>query len=334
MENKWLCDEFNISYPHDWQRPAKTEEWTWEYLNSSPHRSKFIEFISFPWATLIDLLGRKQDSHANILIFDLNKIPPKKKLIRATVCQHVNVKEIIHLLKKIKITDIFWSHKVKNQNYIDGIRIHPYVLYPYAYFEKSKNLSIENVDADYIFSFIGAYDEGCYLSNARKRIFEFNKMENSLIIRRENWHFEHEVYKLQINKVDIKSEEINTKQKFLNEYIDSLTKTVFILCPSGSGANTIRYWEAIAFGRVPILLSDTWDQPEINIIYSGLSVLEENLEEFLFEIQSQEKIKILKSYENIIFNCKKNKEIHPSKWLEIIFDKFYSNQNIINIVKS
>jgi predicted transcriptional regulator len=38
-----------------------------------------------------------------------------------------------------------------------------------------------------------------------------------------------------------------------------MQETVFCLCPSGSGPNSIRLWEAIEFGCVPVILSDTLD---------------------------------------------------------------------------
>jgi len=332
MEKKWIIDGFNISYPYDWQRPAKTEEWTWEYLNASHHQSNFIEFVSFPWATLIDLIARKQDIRANVLLVELNKIPPKKKLIRATICQHINLKEIIHLFKKIKITDIFWPHKVKGEDFIDGIRVHSYVLYPYAYFEREEIVSGSIIESDYLVSFIGAYDKGCYLSNIREQIFKFNKIESSLIIRREKWHFEVDVYQCQINNSSVDSDVIFTQKFMLNEYIDSLSKTAFVLCPSGAGPNTIRYWEAIAFGRVPVLLSDSWDPPNINIISDGLNLPEALLGNFLNEIQEQEKIKVMSCYKDLIFHCEKNKVIQPNEWLKNIFDNFYSNQNLKKIV--
>ncbi len=332
MEKKWISDGFNISYPYDWQRPAKTEEWTWEYLDKSRHQSNFIEFVSFPWATLIDLIARKQDLRVNNLLDQLNNIPPKKKLIRATVCQHINLKEITYLLKKIKITDVFWPHKIEGEDVIDGIRVHPYVLYPYAYFERDEIVPGSVLESDYLVSFVGAYDERCYLSNIRERIFKFNQTKNSLIIRRKNWHFEVDVYHCQINNSIVDSTTLSKQKNMLNEYIESLSKTAFVLCPSGAGPNTIRYWEAIAFGRVPVLLSDTWDPPNLNIISAGLKLPEALLENFLNEIQEQEKTKVMSCYKELILHCEKNKVIQPSEWLKSIFDNFYSNINLKKIV--
>ena len=44
-------------------------------------------------------------------------------------------------------------------------------------------------------------------------------------------------------------------------YIDRLRRSVFCLCPSGTGPNTIRLWEAIGSGAIPVIISDTFRPP-------------------------------------------------------------------------
>ena len=41
-----------------------------------------------------------------------------------------------------------------------------------------------------------------------------------------------------------------------------LLKSKFTLCPSGSGPNSIRFWEALGAGSIPVLLADTLELPE------------------------------------------------------------------------
>jgi hypothetical protein len=41
-----------------------------------------------------------------------------------------------------------------------------------------------------------------------------------------------------------------------------MEETVYCLCPSGSGPNSIRLWEAIEFGCVPVLLSSKLELPQ------------------------------------------------------------------------
>ena len=44
-----------------------------------------------------------------------------------------------------------------------------------------------------------------------------------------------------------------------------LLGSIYCLCPSGSGPNSIRFWEALAVGSIPILLSDTLDLPKYDV---------------------------------------------------------------------
>ena len=74
------------------------------------------------------------------------------------------------------------------------------------------------------------------------------------------WHFAGIVYGGKQNKdgelnIDAKYTE-NTKK-----YNELLLESRYTLCPSGSGPNSIRFWEALGAGSIPILLADTLDLP-------------------------------------------------------------------------
>jgi hypothetical protein len=45
------------------------------------------------------------------------------------------------------------------------------------------------------------------------------------------------------------------------EFQDSLRNSTFSLCPSGSGPNSIRLWESIGAGSIPVILADTYAPP-------------------------------------------------------------------------
>lgn len=56
--------------------------------------------------------------------------------------------------------------------------------------------------------------------------------------------------------------DINDMDARLSKRIDeSLGEGVFTLCPFGGGPNSIRLWESIAAGSIPIVLADTWALP-------------------------------------------------------------------------
>lgn len=44
-------------------------------------------------------------------------------------------------------------------------------------------------------------------------------------------------------------------------YVDVLGRSKFVLCPRGAGTSSIRLFEALAAGRVPVVISDEWVPP-------------------------------------------------------------------------
>jgi hypothetical protein len=55
-------------------------------------------------------------------------------------------------------------------------------------------------------------------------------------------------------------------------YAQLLGQSRFILCPRGIGASSIRMFEAMSFGRVPVIISDAW-QPSPGIPWQEFSIV-------------------------------------------------------------
>jgi len=56
-------------------------------------------------------------------------------------------------------------------------------------------------------------------------------------------------------------------------YITSLADSMTVLCPRGSGQNSIRFFEVLSMGRIPILVSDTCSLPfEDEIDYASFTL--------------------------------------------------------------
>ena len=54
------------------------------------------------------------------------------------------------------------------------------------------------------------------------------------------------------------------------------------MCPSGSGPNSIRLWESIAYGAIPVVLSDTYLPPgDLDLWESAVVVCPEKADEIL-----------------------------------------------------
>jgi len=271
IATNWEKTRNILVFDSEWQLPAKTELWAYVSLREQLPNSPFIEMVCFPWATLIDSLRKNQLERGNKLYEALQNAPPKKTLKRATVCQHIYALDMIPWFKKLKVTDLFWSHATKLEHEIEGIKIHPFPLYPYAYASNSSHKFKPLGERKYAYSFIGAYDPECYLTNIRESIFDLPKNEVSLIQKTSSWHFEELVYKKQISGIDLDNhflKEMNNKEAF---YTDVMSESIYSLCPSGSGTNTIRFWESLMFGCVPVVLSDQWRPPSFlndkNIVF-------------------------------------------------------------------
>ena len=60
-----------------------------------------------------------------------------------------------------------------------------------------------------------------------------------------------------LDDLDYKAKVETQKQKF----VELMGQTKFVLCPRGVGASSIRLFETLAAGRVPVIISDEWVAP-------------------------------------------------------------------------
>ena len=260
--NGWLRHDGIIAYPHGWQTPAKTEQWAYELLLGDVELDPFVQMVCFPWASLVDFLRQGRTDKAERYLNALEIAPPKMGLRRATVCQHIYALELLPFFKKLGITDIYWSHKVLGQNTVEGIALHPFPLYPVMHYRRNGGRVLKPLSRrKYLYSFVGSYQPGLYLSSVREWMFELPQHERAIILKRDEWHFEGDVYRQQVADMTPDEAELRSKKLWEQQYISILEDTVFCPCPSGSGPNSIRLWEAIAFGCIPMLFSEGLDLP-------------------------------------------------------------------------
>merc|ERR1711871_289367 len=128
-------------------------------------------------------------------------------------------------------------------------------------------------------------------SNLRELLLKMNHDEKeSVIIDTGNWHFDLVVYnKLQNNKGELnEDDEFKFKTRRYNEVMND---SKYTLCPSGSGPNSIRLWEALAVGSIPIVLSDNLDLPNHELMYDSILKIREsdlyNIERILRNIPKE-----------------------------------------------
>lgn len=244
-----LFNEYKLYYYNfDWQIPVITEQRIYDLFT---YQKKIpLNYFAFPWATLIDqYLYEKKYALYNLLI---NFKVSENECF--TVMQHIHFRKFLKLVKKINITHVFTPHVMRNDYLIEkefNIKIIPLSLFPV---QCKTYQPISRFDQrKYLASFIGNHTDKHYMTDIRVKIFDEFKYNDCFIHRNNEWYYQSIVYK--------------KKQEFdkLNDenYKSNLEATKFTLCPSGSGPNSIRMWEAMSFGSIPVILSDELVLPDI-----------------------------------------------------------------------
>ena len=246
-------ETLNKNYKLFWQYPVITEE---TFYNQNKNDENYI---GLPWATIID---KRYDLNVILKI-----IKPYININKNyyTCCQHIYFRNLIELFKLLNIKTIYSPHKIINEDKINEIFIKSCPLYAANIEDIHRNQLFQNIDVltihrNYLYSFQGAYDKQCYLTDIREKIFTMKHPENCYIKNIGLWHYNNIVYTHKQNN-NKELNENNTHINNTNEYNKLLLESRFSLCPSGSGPNSIRLWESLAIGSIPILLADTLDLP-------------------------------------------------------------------------
>lgn len=236
-----------------WQYPVITEE---EFYNQN---KKKPNYFGFPWATIID----KRINTNDIFKYLINKV--NKNVKYYTCCQHIYFRKLIPLFKVLGIYIVYTPHKIIGENEVNGVKLLPCPLYAVNYEDDTRNMEFKNIDfltctRKYLYSFMGGVQSG-YLTNIRNNIFNMkHDNQSSIVINTGNWHFNSSVYSTKQNHnkdTNIDMNHIDRTKKYNELLLDS----TFSLCPSGSGPNSIRFWESLACGSIPVLLADTLELP-------------------------------------------------------------------------
>jgi hypothetical protein len=258
--NGWSRYGNVVYYNKHWQKPANTEQTAFNYVLKSA-RSKPIQFLCFPWATLIDLKNNNKYSDLlKELEYALLNLPPTFGLERVTFCQHIFSIDLFPLFRKLQIKHVFWSHKTRGQNEHNKITISPLPLVPVQFFSKYKTNDLNWHERKYLFNFLGSYDPKHYLNKTRMWIFKhLANDKRGYVVDKGLWHFQNMVYKEQIAGIKESNAERKIRDADEKDYVFALENSKFTLCPSGTGPNSIRFWEALEFGSIPVLISEQLD---------------------------------------------------------------------------
>lgn len=267
-----------------WQYPVITEKYTLEKIASLTLEN--IIYVGIPYATLIDkkLTPIKEIASIALHIQQLKKQNPSYKII--TACQHIHYPKLLDIFTLFQIDDLYISHKQSTINKLSKINLHGLPLYPVNIFDHTRQSGLQKYSQrKYLFSFIGAYMKH-YLHPIRKHILEWKSSNNYFIEDTNIWHFEKDVYQHQVLGKPVAQEYIEKSLEQQNKYNEILSNSEFSLCPIGAGPNTIRLWESICIGSIPIIIADEFDIRE---------TLPDSLKNLKFYIQLSYSSKHLKS---------------------------------------
>jgi len=248
------------AFDQEWQYPAITEQHAFHQIRDTVTVPSGIAYVAYPWATLIDKLqGRAKTADAYLETFRQFCHSLPRHLPKVTVCQHILMRNYMHLFEEAGIEDVFWAHATHADvaaQATANIRIHAFPLYPV---QVTQALPDTDAVRPYLFSFIGAKSNKWYMTDVRAWIIdELAADPRGLVIGRDSWHYNKVVYDHQIHSRLKEGEDASAlvDQSASEEFTSSLSKSVFSLCPSGSGPNSIRLWESIGAGSIPVILSD------------------------------------------------------------------------------
>lgn len=323
-----------------WQKPAQTEMQAFEDLKSAYFISSSANniYIGFPWANLIDGLcfgWKNVGLYLNALkqISNMIEGTHNKKSV-FTTCQHVWAfrKEFYKYFELLKIDKIFWSHAPSNRLNLNASPKHPF------YNEKDVQIFLDkfNVSTHPLFSvqcnntitedeffnplkkhlasFTGMIANDFMLNDDRIKIHEAYSSEDSFFIRDSGkWFYENNVYG-------------NQTKTPRNDFLDILKNSFFSLCPSGTGPNSIRLWESINAGSIPVFFSsrpelveiDSCDWRDCTISIEDYQSIE-NLPRFLKGIS----VKDIKRKQEALFQVSSELTSRPNNHL---IKYYYSNE--------
>jgi hypothetical protein len=268
-----------------WQYPCATEKQAFEnHLalevgDNFDVENKIIHtYLPIPWATYID----KKSVPEKVIRILRAKIMGLKSLSEAngyelkvhTVCQHIHWQRILSYLGKIFVTDLHISHmETDSQSKIDSandITVHSWPLIAVNVEDPSRSDELvfgkDPREKKYLATFIGAHMPH-YRSEIRLELLNAARKDGGDDILYElggEWHFNKIVYDKQVNGKDVTQiDQVENKNK-TSRYNKILSDSIFSLCPEGAGPNTLRFWEALAVGSIPVLIADNWEIPRLH----------------------------------------------------------------------
>lgn len=256
-----------------WQFPCRTEAMAFDAharlgcAGVSP--GALHCYLGLPWATWLD--KQRVDSEQAQVTQTLQLVRVRLSGLRHallalgiklrvhTVCQHIRARDLFGLWRQVGVTDLWWSHAMEGDLRESGgseLRIHPWSLYAVNAEDPERREGLapgkDPAERQTLASFVGVH-LAHYLSDVRLRLRSLADEPGFHIrVTEDRWHFEEVVYSHQVEGAAL--EHSYKVDASVSDYNRLLCDSIFALCPAGAGPNSLRLWEALATGAIPVLL--------------------------------------------------------------------------------
>lgn len=258
-----------------WQFPCRTEAAAWDahaQVALAPLRHGVFEvYLGLPWATWIDKdrkaawgAGEAEAMQQQLRLLGVQFSGLRHALAEMgvglkvhTVCQHIGWQDMVPAWQKLGVSDVWLSHCPGGERGVGwvGLALHPWALYAVNVEDPQRRAGLvlgkDVADRPVLASFAGAHMPH-YLSDVRLRLAGLAGAPGFVVKLTDTWHFEAVVYQHQIGGQALAHS--GMLDNAVASYNQLLSDSVFALCPSGAGPNTLRLWEALAVGAIPVLL--------------------------------------------------------------------------------
>jgi hypothetical protein len=215
-----------------------------------------LNYIAVPWTQILNShwLNYPNKQPKEFYFKTLSKFKTDQTN-NFTVCQHDSYMLLELYYKHLNITKVFTPLHSK-YNTIDNIQFIPI---PFT-----SSFSFEEVFKDILFSFVGTYTSHPIRERMKERIVGNN------IIYRDQYH------------IDPNTFNSTLKVREEKEYQSILERSIFSLCPRGSSPSSVRFWESLQAGAIPILISDDWVLPDWNWSDTIIQIQEKDFEKMTY----------------------------------------------------
>lgn len=197
--------------------PVATESSVYKgLLENQKHLPSDLNYVCLPIADLINTKGLQ---YTQFVIDQIEKQVPESKIY---VCQHIWVKNL-----NFYNNTVYTPHSLID----DDLHVIPHYN---PCIDRDDYIPLENRVYDY--TFIGAYKT----HKLRPQLATLHNDSNIIVEDTGDWHF----YK-----------DNNSRDEFKLKYKNTLLNSRVALCPPGTGVSTIRLYEAMAGGVVPVVFN-------------------------------------------------------------------------------